>query len=75
MILLWLRDLLYIQTGKSDTLVFPDQQDQYEQLALSISQQQNVVHLSGVLEAKRHLNANMNYQLVMEKLLLSIQGV
>ncbi|MEN0641607.1 DNA polymerase III subunit delta' [Alkalicoccobacillus gibsonii] len=75
MILLWLRDLLYIQTGKSDTLVFPDQQDQYEQLALSISQQQNVTHLSGVLEAKRHLNANMNYQLVMEKLLLSIQGV
>ena len=75
MILLWLRDLLYIQTGKSDTLVFPDQQDQYEQLALSISQQQNVEHLSGVLEAKRHLKANMNYQLVMEKLLLSIQGV
>ncbi|MDQ0209153.1 DNA polymerase III subunit delta' [Alkalicoccobacillus murimartini] len=75
MILLWLRDLLYIQTGKSDTLVFPDQQDQYEQLALSISQQQISEHLSSVLEAKRHLNANMNYQLVMEKLLLSIQGV
>ncbi|OLS34575.1 DNA polymerase III subunit delta' [Alkalihalophilus pseudofirmus] len=73
MILLWLRDLLYTQVGKTDQLVFADQQTLLEQQALSSSQEKTSQSMSFVLEAKRHLSANVNPQLVMEKLFFSIQ--
>ncbi|WP_088105960.1 DNA polymerase III subunit delta' [Halalkalibacter urbisdiaboli] len=73
LILLWLRDLLYIQVGKYDELTYIDQQNQLEQQALSTSQEKMSRNMSAVLEAKRHLSANVNVQLLMEKLLLSIQ--
>ncbi|WP_368502909.1 DNA polymerase III subunit delta' [Alkalihalophilus sp. As8PL] len=73
MILLWLRDLLYTQVGKTDQLVFVDQQTLLEQQALSSSQEKTSQNMSFVLEAKRHLSANVNPQLVMEKLFFSIQ--
>ncbi|KMJ56343.1 DNA polymerase III subunit delta' [Bacillus sp. LL01] len=73
MILLWLRDLLYTQVGKTDQLVFVDQQMLLEQQALSSSQEKTSQNMSFVLEAKRHLSANVNPQLVMEKLFFSIQ--
>jgi DNA polymerase III subunit delta' len=73
MILLWLRDLLYTQVGKTDQLVFVDQKTLLEQQALSSSQEKTSQNMSFVLEAKRHLSANVNPQLVMEKLFFSIQ--
>ncbi|WP_100374361.1 DNA polymerase III subunit delta' [Bacillus sp. FJAT-45037] len=73
MILLWLRDLLYTQVGKTDQLVFVDQQTLLEQQAFSSSQERTSQNMSFVLEAKRHLSANVSPQLVMEKLFFSIQ--
>jgi DNA polymerase-3 subunit delta' len=72
MILLWLRDLLYTQVGYG-SLTYVDQQKQLEQQSLSYSQEKIGRDMSAVLEAKRHLSANVNVQLLMEKLLLSIQ--
>ncbi|WP_100405913.1 DNA polymerase III subunit delta' [Bacillus solitudinis] len=73
LILLWLRDLLYIQIGRYEHLTYLDQRNQLEQQALSSSQERTSQNMSAVLEAKRHLSANVNIQLLMEKLLLSIQ--
>lgn len=73
MILLWLRDLIYTKVGKVDSITYFDWQEQIEQQALSSSQDRLSQKMSFVLEAKRHLAANVNPQLLMEKLLLNIQ--
>ncbi|MFC0559562.1 DNA polymerase III subunit delta' [Halalkalibacter alkalisediminis] len=73
MILLWLRDLMYTKVGKIDSLTYVDQQNKLEQQALSSSQDVLSRKMSAVLQAKRHLSANVNPQLLMEKLLLNIQ--
>ncbi|TWI53251.1 DNA polymerase III subunit delta' [Halalkalibacter nanhaiisediminis] len=73
MILLWLRDLMYTKVGKVDSITFIDQKKEFEQHALLSSQDRLSQKMSSVLEAKRHLIANVNPQLLMEKLLLNIQ--
>lgn len=73
MILLWFRDLLFSKIGKVDHLAFVDQIGLIEQQALHRSQQRLSMNMSYVLEAKRHLHSNVNPQLLMEKLMLSIQ--
>ncbi|BAD62595.1 DNA polymerase III subunit delta' [Shouchella clausii] len=73
MMLLWLRDLLYIQAGKQDKLVYADNKSKFDELALSTSQHTIRAAMSHVLEAKRHLSANVSIQLVMERLLFTIQ--
>ncbi|ARK28425.1 DNA polymerase III subunit delta' [Halalkalibacter krulwichiae] len=73
MILLWMRDLMYTKVGKVDALTYVDQQSKLEQQALTSSQELLSRNMSAVLQAKRHLAANVNLQLLMEKLLLTIQ--
>ncbi|WP_059105334.1 DNA polymerase III subunit delta' [Shouchella shacheensis] len=73
MMFLWLKDLLYTQVGKQDGLIFASNQSQLEQLALSTSQLSVSQSMSKVMEARKQLNANVNIQLVMEKLLLTIR--
>ncbi len=72
MILLWLRDLLYTQVGK-DAETFVDQHSQLQQQALSSSQEKISKSMAAVIGAKKYLQANVNTQLMMEKLLLDIQ--
>jgi DNA polymerase-3 subunit delta' len=73
MILLWLRDLMFTKVGKVDSLSYTDQIDLLQQQALSSSQDTISQKMSAVLLAKRQLVANVNPQLMMEKLLLNIQ--
>ncbi|KHF38043.1 DNA polymerase III subunit delta' [Halalkalibacter okhensis] len=73
MILLWLRDLMFTKVGKVDSLSYIDQIDLLQQQALSSSQDTISQKMSAVLHAKRQLVANVNPQLMMEKLLLNIQ--
>ncbi|GAE27855.1 DNA polymerase III delta prime subunit [Halalkalibacter wakoensis JCM 9140] len=73
LILLWLRDLLFTKVGKVDSLSYRDQVDLLQQQVLTSSQDRISQKLSAVLVAKRQLLANVNPQLVMEKLLLNIQ--
>lgn len=73
MLLLWFRDLLFAKVGNLDTISFIDQVDLLKKQALHSSQDRISSHMGAVLTAKRQLQANVNPQLVMEKLMLSIQ--
>ncbi|WP_062051198.1 DNA polymerase III subunit delta' [Bacillus sp. JCM 19034] len=73
MLLLWFRDLLFAKVGNLDTISFIDQVDLLKKQALQSSQDKISNHMAAVLTAKKQLQANVNPQLVMEKLMLSIQ--
>ncbi|AIC96577.1 DNA polymerase III subunit delta' [Shouchella lehensis] len=73
MMTLWLRDLLYIRVGKQGELVYSDFYDSYKELSLSTSQRLITLSLAKVMEAKSQLSANVAVQLVMERLLFTIQ--
>lgn len=73
LLLLIFKDLLYIQVGKSDQVVFVNERNRLEQFALHCSPKSLTGQLSSILEAKRKLQANMNPQLLMEQLVLNLQ--
>lgn len=73
MILLWLKDLLYMKIGKVDSLTYIDKKEELEQQVLSLSLDEINEHIRAVFEAKKHLSANVNAQLFMENLLLRIK--
>lgn len=73
MLLLWYRDVLFAQLQQSANYVFIDQVDVLAEHALRSSQQRISQQLTAVFDAKRYLSANVNPQLLMEKLLLKLQ--
>ncbi len=73
LLLLVLKDLLYIQLGKKEQLVFPGESSRLEQYALQTSGRRLTEQMAAILEAKRKLHANMNTQLMMEELVLKLQ--
>lgn len=73
LLLLFLRDLLYIQLGKWKQVVFLNEKQRLEMFALQSSSKKLTEQMSAVLEAKRKLHANMNTQLLMEQLVLKMQ--
>jgi DNA polymerase III subunit delta' len=73
LLLLIFKDLLYIQVGKIDQVVFVNERQKLEQFALHCSPNSLTRQLSAILEAKRKLQANMNSQLLMEQLVLNLQ--
>jgi DNA polymerase-3 subunit delta' len=73
LLLLIFKDLLYIQVGKSNQVVFVNERQRLEQFALYCSPNSLSRQLSSILEAKRKLQSNMNPQLLMEQLVLNLQ--
>lgn len=73
LLLLIFKDLLYIQLGKQEQVVYLNEKVRLEQFALQSSSRQLSGQMTAVLEAKRRLQANMNPQLLMEQLLLKLQ--
>lgn len=73
LLLIWYRDLLYTQLGEKSQVVFIDQIDQLEGFALIRNQRKIFEHMTAIFEAKKYLRANANPQLLMEKLLLTLQ--
>lgn len=73
LLLLILKDLLYIQLGKQKQVVYLDEIVRLEQYALQTSGQRLANQMTAVLSAKRKLQANMNTQLLMEQLVLELQ--
>ncbi|RST71162.1 DNA polymerase III subunit delta' [Siminovitchia acidinfaciens] len=68
------KDVLNIQLGKDRQLVYPDQRQTLEKDALQTSMKRLSEQMTAILEAKRKLHANMNPQLLMEQLVLNLQG-
>ncbi|MEI5909603.1 DNA polymerase III subunit delta' [Bacillus spongiae] len=73
LLLLIYKDLLYIGINH-DELAFPDYKSEWEAQALHLSTNRLSEQMTLVLDAKRKLNANMNTQLLMEELVLKLQG-
>ncbi len=73
LLLLIFKDLLYIQLGKQDQVVFQNEKIRFEQFALQSSSRRISEQITAILEAKRKLQANMNPQLLMEQLVLKLQ--
>ncbi|WP_155922205.1 DNA polymerase III subunit delta' [Bacillus sp. EB01] len=73
LLLLVFRDLLYIQLGKQEQIVFRREAARLQQLALHTRMSSLPDQMAAVLEAKRKLQANMNPQLLMEQLVLKLQ--
>lgn len=73
LLLLILKDLLYIQLGKQELVVYLNEKERLEQFALLSSRRKLTDQMTAVLEAKRKLQANMNPQLLMEQLVLNLQ--
>lgn len=67
------KDLLAIQMDKQE-LIYPEQRSSFEMDALQLSASKIAERMSDILEAKRKLSANMNSQLLMEQLVLKLQG-
>ncbi|WP_018663623.1 DNA polymerase III subunit delta' [Heyndrickxia acidiproducens] len=68
------KDLLSIHLGKQEDLIYPDQQTRFTSDLLSYSPRSLAEKMAACLEAKRKLNANVNQQLLMEQLVLNLQG-
>lgn len=73
LLLLILKDVLYLQLGKQSQAVYLEEAVRLEQLALQSSGKRLVDQMSAILDAKRKLHANMNPQLLMEQLVLELQ--
>ncbi|MEW8988126.1 MAG: DNA polymerase III subunit delta' C-terminal domain-containing protein, partial [Bacillus sp. (in: firmicutes)] len=71
--LLIFKDLLYIQLGNDQQVVFQSEMDRLRQYSLQTTGRSLAEQMSAILEAKRKLQANMNQQLLMEQLVLKLQ--
>ena len=73
LLLLLYKDLLYIQLGKQNQIVYVSEKERLESYALKSSNQRLTEQMSAIFEAKRKLQGNMNPQLLMEQLVLELQ--
>ncbi|SDO59018.1 DNA polymerase III subunit delta' [Alkalicoccus daliensis] len=73
LMMLWYRDVLRMQVGQSDAIVYIDQEDTLAKQAFQLSQGKLGNNLQAVMNAKRRINANVSPQLLMEQLLLRLQ--
>ncbi len=73
LLLLIYKDLLYIQIGKQEQTVYVSEALKMGQYAFKTSGRRLAAQMTNILEAKRKLQANMNTQLLMEELVLSLQ--
>jgi DNA polymerase III subunit delta' len=73
LLLLLYKDLLYIQLGKHDQIVYVSEKERLEAYALRTSNRRITEQMTAIFEAKRKLQGNMNPQLLMEQLVLKLQ--
>ena len=73
LLLLIFKDLLYIQIGKQEQVVFVSEISRLEQYAMQTTGRRLADQMTAILDAKRKLQANMNPQLLMEQLVLRLQ--
>jgi DNA polymerase III subunit delta' len=73
LLLLWFKDLLYVQLGQEEKVVYIDHVSQLKQLTMQMSQQRIINRINAILEGQKRLRSNMNPQLLMEQVVLKLQ--
>lgn len=68
------RDIMHLQLGQSENVIYRDRMDDLQQWALTYSQKRIIENMLLILQAKARLNTNMNVQLLMEQLILNLKG-
>ncbi|AZB41171.1 DNA polymerase III subunit delta' [Bacillus sp. FJAT-42376] len=67
------KDLLSIQVGMEESIIYIDMKESLEKEALQTGQQRITEKVLSILETKRKLHSNANPQLLMEQLVLTLQ--
>jgi len=67
------KDIISIQSGLIEQVIYLDLSSMLKQHALQTSQRAAINHVASIMEAKKRLNANVNPQLLMEQLVLTLQ--
>ncbi|MCV9884615.1 DNA polymerase III subunit delta' [Metabacillus halosaccharovorans] len=67
------KDVLSVQLGNDEHVIYQDIIQQIKQHALQITQRSVTEKVTSILEAKKRLHANVNPQLLMEQLVLTLQ--
>jgi DNA polymerase-3 subunit delta' len=73
LLILWLRDILYVQVGRHAHLINSDQQDVLQGQALAWTKAELLHGIALVMETKNRIERNANAQLALERLVLQIQ--
>jgi DNA polymerase III subunit delta' len=73
LLLLIYRDLLHVQIGEENNVVYIDKIVLLKQHALQTSGRRVTEQMAAILEAKRRLSTNMNPHLLMEQLVFKLQ--
>lgn len=73
LLILWLRDILYVQVGRHAHLIHSDQQDVLQGQALVWTKAELLRGIDLVMETKYRIERNANAQLALERLVLHIQ--
>ncbi|MBB5325866.1 DNA polymerase-3 subunit delta' [Anoxybacillus tepidamans] len=68
------KDIMYLQLGELENVIYRDRIDDLQQWALTCPQKRIIENMSAILQAKARLNTNMNVQLLMEQLILNLKG-
>lgn len=73
LLILWLRDILYVQVGRHAHLINSDQQDVLQGQALVWTKAELLHGIDLVMDTKNRIERNANAQLALERLVLQIQ--
>jgi len=73
LLILWLRDILYVQAGRHARLINSDQQDVLQGQALIWTMEELLHGIDMVMDTKNRIERNANPQLALERLVLQIQ--
>ncbi|REK67385.1 MAG: DNA polymerase III subunit delta' [Brevibacillus sp.] len=73
LLILWLRDILYVQVDRHAHLINSDQQDVLQGQALVWTKSELLHGIDLVMETKNRIERNANAQLALERLVLQIQ--
>jgi DNA polymerase-3 subunit delta' len=74
LLLLWYKDLLYLKLELADNYIYIDQTERLSKQALFWSKDRIARGIEAILSAKRRLHANVNSQLLLEQLVIRLQG-
>ncbi|MGO0058502.1 DNA polymerase III subunit delta' [Brevibacillus fluminis] len=73
LLILWLRDILYVQAGRQQRLINGDQQDVLQGQALIWTKSELLHGIELVMDTRNRIERNANPQLAFERLVLQIQ--